>query len=285
MLRTFQKRIRGLLQVAFERGRREARPGRNNNVRLPTFLIIGAAKGGTTSLYHYLKGHPAVYMSPVKEPHFFTYHGCVPDTPDTSEATRLLPPETRQLRTLADYSELFKSARPKHLALGEASTGYLCGTSTPANVRAHLPEAKLIALLRDPADRAWSEFMMMRRFGQEPEGTLLDIIRQRAATRYLALGRYGEALDRWYAEFPREQVRIHLYEDFASDTATVVTDVLKFIGVDASVPLDLSTHHNTRQGNESRLDAETRAVLIEYFREDIQRLEGVLDRDLGSWLV
>ena len=224
-------------------------------------------------------------MSPVKEPHFFTYHSRVPETPDSSEATRLLPPETRQLRTLADYSELFEGASSKHLALGEASTGYLCGASTPADVRAYLPEAKLIALLRDPAERAWSEFMMMRRFGQEPEGKLLDIVRRRASTRYLELGQYGEAVGRWYAEFPREQVRIHLFEDFASDTSTVVTDFLQFIGVDAGVPLDLSTHHNTRQGNEPQLDAETRAALIEHFREDIQRLEGILDRDLGHWLV
>lgn len=125
---------------------------------------------------------------------------------------------------------------------------------------------------------------MMRRLGQEPEGTLLDIVHRRVDTRYLALGQYGEALDRWYAAFPREQIRIHLFEDFAADTAAVVTDILQFIGVDASVPLDLSTHHNTRQGHEPRLDAETRAVLIEHFREDIRRLEGILDRDLGHWL-
>lgn len=249
MLPTFRLGIHRLLRVVAERGwRNKAKSGRDHVARLPTFLIIGSAKCGTTSLYHYLKGHPEVYMSPVKEPHFLTYHGHVPETPDTSEATRLLPPETCQLRTLADYSGLFKGASSKHLALGEASTGYLCGASAPTNVRAYLPEAKLIALLRDPAERAWSEFMMMRRFGQESEGTLLDIVRGRANTRYLALGQYGEALGRWYAEFPREQFRIYLFEDFASDTAKVVTDVLQFIGVDASAPLDLSTHPQHSSG-------------------------------------
>jgi hypothetical protein len=278
--------IRRLLRIATGKDRqRESRPRQDHIARLPTFLIIGAAKGGTTSLYHYLNDHPAVYMSPVKEPHFFTYHGRVPEAPDTHESTRLLPPETRQLRTMADYSGLFEGANSEHIALGEASTGYLCGAGTPADVHAHLPETKLIALLRDPAERAWSEFMMMRRFGEEPEGKLLDIVRQRADTRYLALGLYAEALDRWYAEFPQEQVRVHLFEDFASDTEAVVTDVLQFIGVDSSVPLDLSMHHNTRQGNEPQLDTETRAELIEHFRQDIQRLEAILDRNLGHWLV
>jgi hypothetical protein len=286
MLSILKQGIHRLLRVATGTGRRcKARSRGDHIARLPTFLIIGAAKGGTTSLYHYLNDHPAVYMSPVKEPHYFSYHGRVPKTPDTQEITRLLPPETRQLRTMADYSGLFEGANSEHVALGEASTGYLCGAGTPANVRSHLPETKLIALLRDPAERAWSEFMMMRRFGQEPEGNLLNIVRQRVDTRYLALGQYAEALDRWYAEFPREQVRVHLFEDFTNDTATVVIDVLQFIDVDASVPLDLSTHHNNRQGNEPQLDAETRAALIEHFRQDIQRLEEILDRDLGHWLV
>ncbi len=289
MLSTLKQGIHRLLRVATGTGRRrEARSRGDHIARLPTFLIIGAPKGGTTSLYHYLNDHPAVYMSPVKEPHFFSGHGRVPKTTkttDTHENTGLLPPETHQLRTMADYSGLFEGANSQHVALGEASTGYLSGPTTPANVRLHLPETKLIALLRDPAERAWSDFMMMRRFGQEPEGSLLNIVRQRAGTRYLHLGQYGEALDRWYAEFPREQVRVHLFEDFTSDTATVVTDVLHFIDVDTSVPLDLSTHHNSRQDNEPQLDVETRAALIEHFRQDIQRLEVNLDRDLGHWLI
>ena len=260
------------------------RAGKDHDVRLPTFLIIGANKGGTTSLYHYLEEHPEVYMSPVKEPHFFTYHGHVPDTPDTTEATRLLPPEARRLRTLTDYAGLFEDAGPGQHALGEASTGYLCGEATPADVHAHLPAIKLVALLRDPAERAWSEFLMMRRLGQEPEGTLLDIICRPAGNRYLALGRYGEALERWYSVFPPDQIRVHLFEDFVNDTASVVTNILQFLGVDAGVRLDLSKHYNTRRGSEPRLDARTRAVLIEHFREDIQRLQGILNLDLGHWL-
>jgi len=286
MLSTLKQGIDRLLRVATSTDRRrEARSRGGHIARLPTFLIIGAPKGGTTSLYHYLNDHPAVYMSPLKEPHFFSGHGRVPKTTDTHENTWLLPPETHQLRTMADYSRLFEGANSEHVALGEASTGYLSGPTTPANVRSHLPEARLIALLRDPAERAWSDFMMMRRFRQEPEGSLLNIVRQRADTRYLELGQYGEALDRWYAEFPQEQVRVHLFEDLASDTATVVTDVLQFIDVDDSVPLDLSTHHNNRQGNEPKLDAETRSALIEHFRQDILRLEEILDRDLGRWLI
>lgn len=259
--------------------------GKRGSNRLPTFLIIGAAKAGTTSLYHYLNAHPAVYMSPVKEPHYFSYQGNVPATEDSAEATRLLPPETSQLQTLEDYATLFRRARAKHTALGEASTGYLCGSSTPAIVGEQLPDVKLIAILRNPAERAWSEFRMMRRFGEEPESSLLTIIRQRPATRYLELGRYCEALQRWYTAFPQEQIQVHLFEDFVSKTGKVVEDALRFIGVNPDYQLDLGTQHNTGEKNDPELDAETRQALVDYFREDILCLEKLIERDLSHWLV
>lgn len=285
---TFKAGIGNLLRATTEKGRRNRTKSEPAHVRgLPTFLIIGAAKGGTTSMYHYLNSHPEVYMSPVKEPHFFTFQGSVPEpeTLDNPDAIHMLPPETRQLRTLADYSALFKEANSNHHAIGEASTGYLCEANTPAKVRACLPDVKLIAILRDPAERAWSDFLMMKRFGQESEDTLLEVVRQRESTRYLGLGCYGEALDRWYTEFPREQVRVFLYDDFAADTVAIVTDVLQFISVDPSVPLDLSERHNSHTSHEPQLDAETRATLVEYFQDDIRRLEDILKRDLTHWRV
>jgi Sulfotransferase family len=251
--------------------------------RLPTFLIIGANKAGTTSLYHYVGEHPQVFMSRVKEPHFFTYMGHIPGGAVNDEATRLLPPEAGELRTLDEYASLFAGAGPQHLALGEASTGYLCGLNVPGRVREHLPDVRLVAILRDPAERAWSEYLMMRRQRQEPDPSLIHIIATRTANRYVDLGRYGSALDRWLAAFPAEAIRIHLFEDFVARTDEIVADVLGFIGVDPDIVVDTSRRHNARARREPRLDPATRAALIEVLEPEISRTEEIVGRDLSEW--
>ena len=96
---------------------------------LPNFLIIGAAKAGTTSLYHYLQQHPDVHMSAVKEPNYFCFDE--------------QPPEYAPIRTLSDYEKLFGSAASA-LAVGEASTQYLNSVVTPQRIADLLPRAKLI---------------------------------------------------------------------------------------------------------------------------------------------
>jgi hypothetical protein len=251
--------------------------------RLPTFLIIGANKSGTTSLYRYLQQHPQVYLPAVKEPHYFTYRHGVPGGEDNRERTLLLPPEAGELRTLDDYAGLFADARPEQVALGEASTGYLCGPAIPAAVRQALPDVRLVALLRDPADRAWSEFLMMRRLGQEGEASLLKILETRDEPRYVANGRYAAALTRWLGAFPRERLFLARFADFTRDTATVVRDIVAFIGADPATRIDTSGRFNTRNRREPTLDARTRAALIERLGPDIEQLEGLLDWDLSSW--
>jgi hypothetical protein len=134
---------------------------------LPTFLLIGAAKAGTTSLYHVLRDHPQVWMSPVKEPHYFSV--AERDRP----AGGYWPGGT--VNRWADYVGLFDGARPDQ-ARGEASVEYLHAEGVPLAVRACLPDVRLVAVLRHPVDAAWSRYWMAVRDGQttRPFEALLD---------------------------------------------------------------------------------------------------------------
>ena len=130
---------------------------------MPNFLIIGAAKSGTTALYHSLKQHPQIYMSPVKEPRFFAFEG---------ETPRFCGPgDDRFVRKFVtnfeDYLRLFEAVTDQ-IAIGEASTVYLTMSETSSRrIRHHLPHAKLIAVLRHPADRAYSQYQVRFSSGLE----------------------------------------------------------------------------------------------------------------------
>src|SRR3954452_17434204 len=121
---------------------------------MPNFLIVGAAKSGTTSLYYYLKQHPQVFVSPVKEPKFFAYEGekVVYRGPGDAENNR------RLVNNLADYRALFGGANGAK-AIGEASPVYLYSPKACERIRHYLPDAKLFVILRDPAERAYPSFL------------------------------------------------------------------------------------------------------------------------------
>jgi hypothetical protein len=215
--------------------------------RLPNFLIIGAAKCGTTALYSYLQQHPDVFLSPSKEPQFFAFEG---------ETLRFRGPgvtinETAITR-LDDYRALFADVRGES-AIGEASALYLYVEKAADRIRRHLPEVRLIAILRNPVDRAYSSFMHLRREGREP---ITDFRAALAAEsgrirddwgflwRYRDMGRYHEKLRRYYDRFPREQIQVLLYDDFRADAPAAVRSVFRFLGVDEGFLPDTSLEHN-----------------------------------------
>ena len=121
---------------------------------MPNFLVIGANKSGTSSLYEYLGQHPEVYMSPVKEPLYFSQSGKPPigNRPD-------LVLQRDATRTLDEYLALFAGVTDEK-AIGEASTSNLSNPRAPTCIREALPEAKLVAVLRHPAERAFSAYSM-----------------------------------------------------------------------------------------------------------------------------
>ncbi|HEY1419866.1 MAG TPA: sulfotransferase, partial [Candidatus Dormibacteraeota bacterium] len=129
---------------------------------LPNFLIIGAAKSGTDSLYGMLGQHPQIYISPSKEPMFFVAEG-LPEVPYRGPSDReVLLRWDSWVNTLEHYESLFGGATVEK-AIGEASTWYLYDEGAPHRIKHHVPDAKLIAVLRNPVERAYSAFTMMLR--------------------------------------------------------------------------------------------------------------------------
>ncbi|PLS87415.1 MAG: sulfotransferase [Actinobacteria bacterium] len=297
---------------------------------MPNFLVIGAAKAGTTSLYHYLNQHPEVFMSPVKEPKFFALEGEKPDFrgPGDREAWR------EAISSLDAYQALFEGVTDEKV-VGEASPLYLYSEKAPARIKHHVPEARLIAVLRDPVERAYSQFLHKVRDGKEP---LADFARAIEAEEgrvkenwaygwhYKRRGFYYRQLSRYYAMFGPEQIRVYLYEDLKGDPAGLLRDVYGFLGVDDSFVPDMSLKHNVSGIPKNRLvhsllrgrnpvkaalkpflprrlrkrllvnlqgrnlteppgvAPAVRRALIEEYREDVSKLQGLIGRDLSGWL-
>lgn len=212
----------------------------------PNFFLIGAAKSGTTSLYQYLRQHPAVFMSAVKEPHYFAFAGEKLDYRGPGVTIN-----STSVTDLAEYEKLFVSAGDAQ-AIGEASALYLYVPATTARLRDYAPDARLIVILRQPAERAFSAYMHLRRDGREPL-SFADALQAEPERirknwgflwRYRALGYYTAQLRRYYALFPREQLRVYLHDDFRADAPAVMRDIFAFLGVDSSFCPDMSLRHN-----------------------------------------
>ena len=295
---------------------------------MPNFLIIGAMKAGTTALYTYLEQHPQVYMSPVKEPNFFAFE---------DERMGFLAPQDQEginrtsVTDIEAYRALFKGVT-NEVALGEASHWYLYSPKAPGRIRHHIPDAKLIAVLRDPVERAYSQFLHFVRDGQEPLSDFALAVQEEerrirnnwAFGRYASRGFYHAQLKRYFDAFDRRQIKVYLYEDLSADPVGVIQDIFRFIGVDEAFVPEMSVKPNVsgvprnrtlhalltrpqrikavlqphlpagvlrlasdlrdRNLAKPQLAPEVRRQMIEMYREDILKLQDLIDRDLSKWL-
>ena len=203
---------------------------------MPNFLIIGAAKSGTTSLWNQLNQHPQIFMHPTKQTNFFAIE---------SETVEFCgPPPLYQnwyaIRTWEDYCSEFSDVTDE-IAIGEACNSYLYSPGAANRIRSCLPDVKLIAVLRHPAERAYSRFLNHRRSGREPIPNFADALseeRTRIENRwwpdfhYLHLGMYHEQLEQYFAVFPPEQIRVYLYEDMLTDSLHMLRDIFQYLGVE-----------------------------------------------------
>ena len=209
----------------------------------PTFLVIGAAKAGTTALYWYLSEHPDVFMSPVKETNFFAY--------GVDEAGRLLYGDAEHhrfpIRTRAEYERLFDDAGGA-VAIGEASPIYLECPQAAARIRELLPDARLLCILRHPVDRAYSDYQMFLRARDRRLDPATDLGGSAAWARpdshWMQIGRYHAQLARYYDRFPRDQIHVLLFDDLQRDPLASVQQVYQFLGVDPEFRPDFETPHN-----------------------------------------
>ena len=218
----------------------------HERVTMPNFLIIGAQKAGTTSLYYYLKQHPQIYMSPIKEPHFFDGEGA---GQDAGRPVRGLRPE---ITTIEEYRTLFQGAT-KETAIGEASPSYLYIPEAPERIRYHVPEVNLIAVLRNPVERAYSAFLHTVRSGREPLTDFSEALREEegrirgnwhAIYHYKNRGFYYGQLKRYQETFGRERIGVYLYEELNRNPAGMAQDIFRFLGVDEGFVPNVSVRYN-----------------------------------------
>jgi hypothetical protein len=223
---------------------------------LPDFLVIGVPKAGTTALHAALARHPGLFMSPVKEPKFFLTDGPPPTRGGPGDAETYREHVWRR----ADYEALFDGAPPGALR-GESTPLYLYDPAAQRRVRDTVPGAKLIISLRDPVERAHSNWTHLWSAGLEP---ISDVIEACAAEphravggwapfwHYVGLGRYGEQLKRLFALFPREQVLLFRYRDLVDRPADTLDRICAFLGVEQGLIAEVPRENVTAHPLESR---------------------------------
>jgi hypothetical protein len=259
---------------------------------LPDFMIIGTQKGGTTSLYRYLIEHPSIAPIYIKEPHFFDIH---------------------YKKGLAWYRSHFATAFEKlavervrrlDFITGEASPYYMAHPLAPARVAKLLPHVKLIIVLRNPVDRAYSQYQHQRRQpGVEPLSfeEAIDREEERLAGEekklvesphyfsfnhrhysYLTRGRYIEQIPAWMKLFPREQFLFLKSEDLYRDPSAVLRESFQFLNVPNKLLKEQKEEYRPYNGaSYARMDPATRQRLVEYFKPYNARLYEFLERDFG----
>jgi hypothetical protein len=249
-------------------------------------VIIGAQKAGTTTIYRWLRDHPDV-VARNKEIGYFSqeYHR---------------GPEwyARQFPS-AQEREQFRAEHGRALITGEATPEYMLDPRAPRRMARLIPDVRLIVSLRDPVDRAYSQFQMNRLKGIEPVDSFEEALAledpcfaflgaagqterkdptAREWTHYLGRGHYAESLLRWFAVFPREQFCILAMEDLNRDGEATVALLERFLGL-APHARDALPAHN--EGSYAPLPDATRSALIDYFRPHNERLYELLGRDFG----
>ncbi|MGH3504506.1 MAG: sulfotransferase [Nocardioidaceae bacterium] len=219
------------------------------NVRLPDFLVIGAYKCGTTSLCHYLSGHDQIFLPHLQEPRFFA----LPDGVASRRKGRVPRVDRRDVYarrhawTLEQYASLFAAA-PRHSMAGECSPEYLRSSASAAPaIRDQIPDAKLLAILRNPVERAFSEYLHFVRDGLEQDTFEVAISRRqslRPKHSYVLTGYYASQLASYLKRFPGEQLKIVLFDDLRDDPTRTLRDLFSWLGVDQPATLGASERLN-----------------------------------------
>jgi hypothetical protein len=308
----------------------------------PNFIIVGAPKAGTTSLYHYLGQHPEIFMSPVKEPHYF----CAEFREENFEAKArtIVAKANRELEQFLtgpmndhhfggtvsrweDYVRLFTYAGSAK-AIGEATPAYLWSPGAAAAIATKIPHAKILILLRDPAERAFSHYHHLLANGAV-QWSFGEHIRRCVAHRgtricgfypFLELGCYAAQVARYRAQFGKN-VWIGFHDDYKHRPEEMFGEIFRLLEIAVDFRPDTRHRHLesqvprikwigklkgagvwqaaarltpkpirpwirralVRKPGTTPMDPTDRRFLVDYYRNDIRKLESLIARDLSDW--
>jgi len=307
-------------------------------VTLPNFLITGAAKSGTTSLYCYLRQHPDIFMPDLKEPHFFRFY----NMPDDAFEKEIFPNSSDEyVRDFEYYQRLFTKCLPDYKAVGEASSAYLFyHERTIPNIKKFLPDwqkTKIIIILRNPVEASFSHYLMYKIRGSESLSfeQAMEHEHERFEKGFDSLTHfrrfyYSAQVKAYLENF--QNTKVFLYDDLQNNQLGLIQDMYAFLEVDSTFIPDTEIKYNatgtpksmflhnflTRPNflkkvarpvismvssdekifqmievvkrknlNASKpvISEHTLARLTECYREDILRLQGLINRDLSHWLI
>ena len=271
-------------------------------IRPLDFLVIGAHKSGTTTLFQYLRHHPRIFLPPEKEIAFFSNESWFTQGWDV-------------------FAEEFFSQASDDVLLGKVTPQYMAHSQVPQRIREAMPDVKLIALLRNPVDRAFSHFRMAVRTNSENrpfEQVISEAKKEDTLTGYLSLGEYGRILSRYRQYFPMDRLLILFADDLETRPQFVLDSIARYLGVDSHTPKNLGTRYHVGGTSQrfprliptvkrisplwrlwkllperrrrvirfwfhtefssasqppAQLSQSLRAQLVEYFREDVRTLE------------
>ena len=288
-------------------------------MKKPNFLIIGSLKSGTTSLYKYLSQHPQIGFSERKEPKYFCWKDLNLNFNGTEKVVTQIMESTVQ--KLEEYEELFKNIDTKYC--GEASADYFHTKNTAKNIFKYNPQMKLIVILRNPSERAYSDWRHNVKMGYEPIRSFkkaIKAIQKRKSNNgvpyfdYLDKGNYSCHLKEYLSFFPSKNIKVLFFDDLKEDPGAVCNQVLTFLGIEGVFGFDTNniymkntytpkyyTVHSIAKkigkfnkylenkikvlnGLPSVIPSQERSLLQNYYREDILNLENILEKDFNYWL-
>ena len=215
--------------------------------RLPNFIVVGAPKCGTTSLYHYLRQHPQIFLPARKELHYFSFRFMERLLAGPGDANIL----ATSCRTFEDYAAYYAPASDA-TARGDISPSYFYFTDVCQEIRERLGNPKIIIMLRDPVQKAFSQYMHLIRDGRETlelNAALAEEPR-RIELGYAAMWRYAESslytarTRRFMDEFGRDHVKVILFDDLVRNPAQVLQDTFRFLGVDPAAQVRHESVYN-----------------------------------------
>ena len=293
----------------------------------PNLFIVGAAKSGTTSLYNYLKMHPGIFFSERKEPYYFSSKYV--DFNHNGKGDRQ---KEQFVRDLEKYEKLFSKWNGEKI-IGEASVDYLYYSECADDIKKYSPNAKIIIMLRNPIDRAYSAYMHLIRDVRENQ-TFEEALKLEESRiknnysfiwRYKQVGLYSNQVKRYLEIFGKNNVKIIIFGDFMKNTDLILKEIYNFLEISDEGNIGYKKIHNksgkpkvkwineilynkdlkikkmkylipikcrkkikywivSKNTIRIRMLEKQRSYLIEYFREDILKLEKIINSDLSKWL-